>query len=72
MPTGSRASTCSTTGAIPATGDDYLAAMDHKHRKNIRQERSKVARAGVTFRVLHGDEASDDDLATMYLSLIHI
>ena len=46
--------------------DDYLGAMDHKHRKNIRQERAKVARAGVTFRVLHGDEASDDDLATMY------
>ena len=49
-----------------STFDDYLAAMDHKHRKNIRQERAKVARAGVTFRVLHGDEASDDDLATMY------
>ena len=49
-----------------STFDDYLGAMDHKHRKNIRQERAKVARAGVTFRVLHGDEASDDDLATMY------
>lgn len=46
--------------------DDYLGAMDHKHRKNIRQERAKVARAGVTFRVLHGDEAGDDDLVTMY------
>ncbi|MEJ7746199.1 MAG: GNAT family N-acetyltransferase [Luteimonas sp.] len=46
--------------------DAFLAAMDHKHRKNIRQERAKVARAGVTFRVLHGDEASDADLATMY------
>ncbi|KLI97995.1 GNAT family N-acetyltransferase [Luteimonas sp. FCS-9] len=49
-----------------ATFDDYLGAMDHKHRKNIRQERAKVARAGVVFRVLHGDEASDDDLATMH------
>lgn len=49
-----------------STFDDYLGAMDHKHRKNIRQERAKVARAGVTFRVLHGDEAGDDDLATMY------
>ena len=46
--------------------DDYLGAMDHKHRKNIRQERAKVARAGVTFRVLHGDEAGDEDLVTMY------
>lgn len=46
--------------------DAFLAAMNHKHRKNIRQERAKVARAGVTFRVLHGDEASESDLATMY------
>lgn len=46
--------------------DDFLAAMDHKHRKNIRQERAKVRRAGVAFRVLHGDEAGDDDLAVMF------
>lgn len=49
-----------------ATFEDFLAAMDHKHRKNIRQERAKVARAGVTFRVLHGDEASEDDLGAMF------
>lgn len=46
--------------------DGFLAAMDHKHRKNIRQERAKVARAGVTFRVVHGDEATDDDLIAMH------
>lgn len=46
--------------------DDFLAAMDHKHRKNIRQERNKVARAGVRFRTLHGNEASADDLAAMH------
>ncbi|MEO6263758.1 MAG: GNAT family N-acetyltransferase [Luteimonas sp.] len=46
--------------------DEFLAAMDSKHRKNIRQERAKVARAGVTFRVVHGDEASDADLTTMH------
>ncbi|MGI8560842.1 MAG: GNAT family N-acetyltransferase [Luteimonas sp.] len=46
--------------------DDFLAAMDHKHRKNIRQERTKVARAGVRFRIVHGDEASDDDLMAMH------
>lgn len=46
--------------------DDFLAAMDHKHRKNIRQERTKVQRAGVTFRVLHGDDASDEELAAMF------
>lgn len=46
--------------------DDFLAAMDHKHRKNIRQERAKTQRAGVTFRIVHGRDASDDDLAAMY------
>ena len=45
---------------------DFLAAMDHKHRKNIRQERAKVAKAGVAFRTLHGDEARDEDLAAMH------
>ncbi|HZX77661.1 GNAT family N-acetyltransferase [Lysobacter sp.] len=48
------------------TFDDYLAAFDHKHRKNIRQERSKVARAGVTFRTVEGGDATDDDLAAMH------
>jgi predicted N-acyltransferase len=46
--------------------DDFLAAMDHKHRKNIRQERAKVARSGATFRIVHGDEADDADLAAMH------
>ena len=54
--------------------DAFLAAMDHKHRKNIRQERAKLARHGVRFRVLHGDEASDEDIAAMhgfYLQTFH-
>ena len=46
--------------------DGFLAAFDHKHRKNIRQERAKVQRAGVSFRVLHGDEATEEVLATMF------
>src|SRR5690606_32185718 len=46
--------------------DGFLADMDHRHRKNIRQERARVARSGVTFRVLHGDEASQADLAHMH------
>ena len=46
--------------------DGFLAAFDHKHRKNIRQERAKVAREGIVFRVVHGDEASEEDLATMF------
>ena len=54
--------------------DAFLAAMDHKHRKNIRQERAKLARHDVAFRVVHGDEASDADLAAMhgfYLQTFH-
>ena len=46
--------------------DDFLAAMDHKHRKNIRQERRKVREAGIVLRVVHGDDASADDLAAMH------
>ncbi len=46
--------------------DGFLAAFDHKHRKNIRQERAKVQRAGVSFRVVHGDEASEEDLAAIF------
>lgn len=45
---------------------DFLAAMDHKHRKNIRQERAKVARAGTDFRIVHGDEVSEADLVAMH------
>ncbi len=54
--------------------DTFLAAMDHKHRKNIRQERAKVTRAGVSFRVVHGEEASEDDLLAIfgfYLKTFH-
>lgn len=45
---------------------DFLTAMDHKHRKNIRQERAKLARSGVTYRIVHGDDASEDDLLAMH------
>jgi predicted N-acyltransferase len=46
--------------------DAFLGAMDHKHRKNIRQERARVARAGVGFRTVHGNEASEADIAAMH------
>jgi len=46
--------------------DDFLAAMDHKRRKNIRQERAKVSQAGIQFVTRHGDEASDDELQAMH------
>ncbi len=48
------------------TFEDFLGALGNRARKNIRQERAKVERAGVRFRVLHGDEASADDLAAMH------
>src|SRR5690606_32901104 len=46
--------------------DDFLAAMDHRHRKNIRQERRKLRDTGIAFRIVHGDEASGADLAAMH------
>ena len=53
--------------------EGFLAAMDHKHRKNIRQERRKVREAGITFRVVHGGEASEDDLFGLFvLDLTHV
>lgn len=48
------------------TFDDYLGAFDHKHRKNIRQERAKVSRAGITYRVVDGTSATADDLRAMH------
>jgi predicted N-acyltransferase len=46
--------------------DDFLAAFSSRKRKNLRAERAQVQRAGVTFRVVHGDEASEEDLADMH------
>jgi len=46
--------------------DDFLAALSSKKRKNLRAEREQVRRAGITFRIVHGDEATDDDLADMH------
>jgi predicted N-acyltransferase len=45
---------------------DFLDAFTSKRRKAIRQEREKVQRAGFSFRVLHGDEATADDIAAMH------
>jgi hypothetical protein len=44
----------------------FLAALEARKRKNIRQERARVARAGVRLRVVHGDEATPADLAAMH------
>ncbi|MEO8160746.1 MAG: GNAT family N-acetyltransferase [Arenimonas sp.] len=45
---------------------DFLAALSSRKRKTLRAEREQVRAAGVGFRVLHGDEASDADLADMH------
>ncbi|MEP7042009.1 MAG: GNAT family N-acetyltransferase [Dokdonella sp.] len=39
--------------------DAFLAALNHKKRKNIRQERARVSRAGVSCELRHGDELDD-------------
>ena len=43
--------------------DDFLAALSHDKRKKIRQERRKVAEAGITFRWLEGKEIGERDWA---------
>ena len=44
-----------------ANFDDFLMQLTAKKRKNIRQERKRVQKAGVSFRVLDGHSASDQD-----------
>jgi len=44
-----------------ASFEDFLAQLSHDKRKKIRQERRKVAEAGVSFRRLTGGEATQAD-----------
>lgn len=46
--------------------DDFLGALSHKKRKNIRQERARVARAGVTCEIRHGDELDDAEWQALH------
>jgi predicted N-acyltransferase len=48
------------------TFEDFLAALESKKRKNIRQEREQVRRAGVVVRTVNGHDASDEDLIAMH------
>lgn len=41
--------------------DDFLAALKPKKRKNLRQERARVAAQGVSLQTLHGDELDEAD-----------
>lgn len=45
---------------------DFLDALTPKKRKNIRQERAQVARAGVTCEIRHGDELGESDWRTLH------
>ncbi|WP_159913852.1 GNAT family N-acetyltransferase [Pantoea sp. 18069] len=46
--------------------DDFLAQLQQEKRKKIRQERRKVAEAGVTFRALHGAQIQAQDWDFFY------
>ena len=46
--------------------NQFLGALTSKKRKNLRAEREQVRRAGVSFRTVHGDEASEGDLLAMH------
>src|SRR5690606_29345060 len=41
--------------------DEFLESLERKKRKNIRAERRKVAEAGITFRHIHGNEATEEN-----------
>ena len=46
--------------------DDFLANLSQEKRKKIRQERRKVAEAGVTFKVLQGSDITPADWDFFY------
>ena len=43
------------------TFDDFLATMSHDKRKKLKQERRRVAQAGITFRQLTGEDLTSAD-----------
>ena len=53
-------------GARFATFDDFLASLSQDKRKKIRQERRKVAEAGVTFRWARGRDITPHDWDFFY------
>jgi predicted N-acyltransferase len=54
------------TNAAYASFDAFLASLSHDKRKKIRQERRKVADAGVTFRWSRGTEVAPADWDFFY------
>ncbi len=49
-----------------ASFDDFLASMNHAKRKNIRQERRKLADAGIVFRRLVGPDIEPEHWKFFY------
>jgi len=46
--------------------DEFLGALNHKKRKNIRSERARAARAGATCEIRHGDELDADEWSALH------
>jgi len=46
--------------------EDFLAALSHKRRKNMRRERRRVAESGVVFDVVTGDRAGPEHWDAMH------
>ena len=46
--------------------EDFLAGLSSRKRKKIRRERRQVAEAGIELQVVHGNEADEEQLATMH------
>jgi predicted N-acyltransferase len=79
FPTSSEAIACAGAGMIvrhglqfhwenPGYGDfaDFLAAFNHDKRKKVKQERRKLAEAGVTFQCKTGRDITSADWAFFY------
>jgi len=50
-----------TPGGAWKTFEEFVGAMSHKKRKNIRHERSQVAQAGIVCDIRHGDEINANE-----------
>lgn len=46
--------------------EDFLVALNHKKRKNIRHERRLVADADIVCEIRHGDELTDEDWSDLH------
>jgi len=48
------------------TFEEFLAALKHKKRKNIRAERAQVANAGIVCELRHGDEIAAHEWSSIH------